>query len=86
MSARQLKAFAHATMNLDLHEMIEAGVIDATCSQGNSAWTKWNNDPCMFIVKLSDKKLESLAELIGSKWDDIFCVSYESLFSGEKKP
>lgn len=72
MNARQLKAFAHATMNLDLSELIEAGVIDETCAQGNSAWTKWNNDACMFITKLSDKKLEALAALIDSKWDDVF--------------
>ena len=74
MSARQLRAFAHATMNLDLDEMIEAGVIDATCTQGNSAWTKWNNDAPMFIVTLSDKKLEALATLIATKWDHVFSI------------
>jgi hypothetical protein len=56
-------------MNIDLSEMIEAGVIDA---DSDSAWTKWNKDAPMFIVKLSDKKLEALAKLIGSKWGDVF--------------
>ena len=74
MSARQLRAFAHATMNLDLDEMIEAGVIDATCTQGNTAWTKWNADAPMFIVKLSEKRLEALATLIATKWDGVFSV------------
>jgi cell fate (sporulation/competence/biofilm development) regulator YmcA (YheA/YmcA/DUF963 family) len=70
--AKQLVAMMHSTMNIDFHEMVEAGVMADTCVQGHSAWTKWNNDAPMFIVKLDAKKLNALAALIMQKFPSAF--------------
>jgi hypothetical protein len=70
--AKQLAAMMKATMNLDLDELIEFDVIDDRSGQECSPWTKWNKDAPMFIVKLSDRKLNSLAALIAHKFPDAF--------------
>ena len=43
-NAKQLLAMMKATMNLDLDELINAGVIEDRSGQECSPWTKWNKD------------------------------------------
>jgi hypothetical protein len=70
--AKQLVAMMKATMNLDLDELIAFDVIEDRSGQECSSWTKWNKDAPMFIVKLNDRKLNSLAALIAHKFPDAF--------------
>jgi hypothetical protein len=70
--AKQLVAMAYSTMNLDLQELIAAGVIDGPVSGECVPWTKWNKDAPLFIVKLGSAKLNNLAALIADKFPDAF--------------
>lgn len=70
--AKQLVAMMKATMNLDLDHLINFGVIEERCGQECSEWTKWNKDAPMFIAKLNDRGLNSLAALISHKFPDAF--------------
>ena len=75
--AKQLLAMMHSTMNLDLHELIEAGVIrPGPGLEGQAAWDKWNRDAPLFIVKLDAQKLNALAVLICYKFPDAFNSRY----------
>lgn len=77
--AKQLVAIMQATMNIDLWEMNEAGVIDGKDGQECSPWTKWNDDAPMFIVKLDARKLNALAALISHKFPGAFGYGIEDL-------
>lgn len=68
--AKQLHAMLMATMNLDLHELVEAGVIEDVGDQ--AAWRKWNDDPVMFTAKLRARELNGLAALIYHKFPSAF--------------
>ena len=74
-NAKQLLAMMKATMNLDLDELINAGVIEDRSGQECSQWTKWNKDAPTFIAKLDDRSLNSLAALIKHKFPDAFPAS-----------
>jgi hypothetical protein len=78
-NAKQLLAMMKATMNLDLDELIKAGVIEDRSGQECSAWTKWNKDAPTFIAKLDDRSLNSLAALIKHKFSDAFPPSADDL-------
>jgi len=70
--AKQLVAMMQATMNLDLDEMMAAGVIDERGDTETSEWHKWNKDAPTFIIKLNARKLNALAGLIAHKWPSAF--------------
>lgn len=78
-NAKQLLAMMKATMNLDLDELINAGVIEDRSGQECSPWTKWNKDAPTFIAKLDDRSLNSLAALIKHKFPDAFPPSADDL-------
>jgi hypothetical protein len=67
--AKQMLAMMYATMNLNLDELITAGVIDGGA---NEQWSKWDKDAPMFIIKQSATKLNALAALIEEKFPDAF--------------
>lgn len=72
--AKQLIATMKATMNLDLDDLIQSGVIEGRDGQECSPWTKWNADAPKFIIKLGDRELNSLAALIAHKFPDAFAA------------
>lgn len=71
--AKQLVAMMHSTMNFDLHELVEANVINSGSEQ-RGAWDKWNRDAALFIVKLDAQKLNALAVLIMGKFPSAFGI------------
>jgi len=79
--AKQLVAMMKATMNLDLDELIQAGVIEGRDGQECSPWTKWNADAPLFIIKLGDRELNSLAALIAHKFPDAFAAIHTDLIA-----
>lgn len=68
--AKQLHSMLMATMNIDLHELVDASVIDDVGD--HFAWEKWNKNPAMFVAKLPARKLNALAALIYHKFPSSF--------------
>lgn len=53
-------------MNIDLHELVDAGIIVEGQETG-TCWTRFNNDPLIFIAKLTDEKYDALWQLIEAR-------------------
>ena len=69
MTAAELTHMAYRMCNFSAHDLIKAGVLVAD-SNGNPAvggsdWTRYDNDPLTFIIKLPKERLDRLATLIG---------------------
>lgn len=71
MNAQQFRSRVASLHNIDLAELIEAGVIPADDGRVNSAaqreWVKLNANPFAFLLKLDDERLEKLWELIEAR-------------------
>ncbi|MGQ4273438.1 hypothetical protein [Terrihabitans sp. B22-R8] len=61
--AARFRSACHIMMNLDKHELEEAGVIKPG-AVGGSDWTRFNRDPLIFVVKLPDDRFAALWRLI----------------------
>jgi hypothetical protein len=59
---KALKDIAHVMLNIDADELILAGIMNA-----GSDWHRWNHEPLIFVVKLTDDKATKLVNLILSK-------------------
>jgi hypothetical protein len=70
--AKLIRAMMAMTMNLDLHELIEAQVIDERSDGGINQWEKWNADAPKFIMKLDDRRMNSLAFLVSHRFKSAF--------------
>ena len=70
MSAADLRHIAYSMCNFEAYQLIKAGVLVADAkgnpAVGGSDWTRYNNDPLTFIIKLPDDRLVKLAALIGT--------------------
>jgi len=70
MTAADLRHIAYRMCNFDADQLIKSGVLRADANGkpavGGSDWTRYNNDPLTFIIKLPDDRLDKLAELIGA--------------------
>ena len=53
-------------LNIDKYELIEASIIRDGDETG-TCWTRFNNDPLIFIAKLNDDKYDALWELIEAR-------------------
>lgn len=63
MDSAQLYRFASVWANISRDQLEKAGVIDSGAS-GGSSWSRFNDDPIMFILKLPARRLEALAKLL----------------------
>jgi hypothetical protein len=74
MTAADLLHLAYRMCNFSAHDLIKAGVLIADAAGnpaiGGSDWTRLNNDPMTFIIKLPRDRLDKLAALI----DDDKCI------------
>jgi len=66
----QLRELMLATINLDLDELVGAGVIRDM--EDMRAWHRWNHEPAMFVAKLDAVRLNALAALMHGKWPSVF--------------
>ena len=64
-SARFLNA-AKILLNMDKDELERAGVLTPS-AVGGSDWTRFNNDPLIFLVKLPDDRYARLWEMIEAR-------------------
>lgn len=62
LTGRDLREIAAKMMNIDKHTLVEAGVI--TGSRGGSDWSRFNDDPLVFICKLGDDQRDILAAMV----------------------
>lgn len=69
MTAADLVHLAYRMCNFNAHDLIAAGVLVADANGdpavGGSDWTRFDNDPMTFIIKLPKDRLDKLAVLIG---------------------
>ena len=63
MTSAQFLNAVKILLNIDLDELEKAGVITPGAT-GGSDWTRFNNDPLIFIVKLPGGRFDKLWELI----------------------
>lgn len=55
-------------MNIDLHELVMAGVIEArNIEDEGSSWSSFNKVPFKFVAKLDDSRLEALWRLVEAR-------------------
>lgn len=66
MTASELKELAYVMANIDRDELERPGIIKRG-QVGGGDWTRYNDDPLMFILKLAPERLMALAELITAK-------------------
>ena len=66
MTAFELKNFAYVMSNLDRDTLEQAGIIRRG-AVGGSDWTRFNNDPMTFILKLEPARLQTLADIISAE-------------------
>ena len=68
ITERDLRQIAAKLMNLDFDVLANAGVLtrkpDGSPSEGGLDWKRFNNDPLVFICKLSADRRTALAELV----------------------
>lgn len=68
--AADLRHVAYSLCNFNADQLIKAGVLMADTkgnpAVGGSDWTRYNNDPLIFIIKLPNDRLENLASLINA--------------------
>lgn len=58
-------------LNLDLHELVEAGVIkEGNIDCGGSSWKRFNDAPLVFLAKIDDRKRAALWKLIEARQPD----------------
>ncbi len=50
-------------MNIDKWELVEAGIIKDDSTSG-TCWTRFNNDPLIFIAKLNDDAYDALWDIM----------------------
>lgn len=65
-ATREKRRFFNACsilMNIDAHELEDAGII-AKGSRGGNDWERFSRDPVYFIAKLDDAKRDALWNLI----------------------
>ena len=62
MEAKTVRHIAQRMMNIDKHELVEAGIMHD--GVGGNDWKRFNDQPLIFICKLDDDKLRKLAQLI----------------------
>ncbi|WP_127144083.1 hypothetical protein [Pelagibacterium montanilacus] len=68
MDAQRFRNILVTMMNIDLHELVEAGVIAAgNIDDGGSSWSRFNSDPLTFVAKLGDKQLEALWQIVAER-------------------
>jgi hypothetical protein len=63
MTPAQLKDFAYVMNNIDRDMLEQEGIIKPG-QVGGGDWTRFNDEPMNFILKLSEDKLEKLASMI----------------------
>jgi hypothetical protein len=63
ITGRDLREIAAKMMNIDKHQLEEAGVIKPN-AKGGPDWTRFNADPLIFICKLDDDRRDILAALV----------------------
>ena len=52
-------------MNLDMHELVDAGIIKAgNLDHGGTSWKRFNDEPLMFLAKIDDAKRDALWKLL----------------------
>ena len=62
-SPGDLLALAYSWSSLSKDQLVRAGVI--TGGVGGSDWSRFNNDPMTFIMKLPPERLPALCRLLG---------------------
>ncbi len=66
MTASELRSLAYAMANLDRDELENPGIIKRG-QIGGGDWSRYNDDPLGFILKLAPERLETLAQVITKK-------------------
>lgn len=68
LTGRDLREIAAKMMNLDFHQLADAGVLtrgpDGRPSVGGSDWDRFSRDPLVFICKLPDDRRDILAAMV----------------------
>lgn len=68
MDAPRFRNILVSLMNIDLHELVEAGVIaEGNLDNGGSSWSRFNDQPLVFVAKLGDQQLEALWCLVEAR-------------------
>lgn len=55
-------------MNIDMHELVDAGIIKAgNVDNGGTSWKRFNDEPLTFLAKIDDVKRDALWKLIEAR-------------------
>jgi hypothetical protein len=68
LTPEELKSFAHVMLNLDRDTLEQAGIMRPG-QVGGGDWTRFNDEPMMFIMKLSPDNLKKLAEIVTNEME-----------------
>jgi len=66
LDSKLFKEICHVLLNIDKQDLEEAGVIERGAT-GGSSWDRFNNDVCIFVLKLPDQRRDALCRLIDEK-------------------
>lgn len=68
LTSREFRNVFAIMMNIDMDELVEAGIIrKGNIDEGGQSWTRFNDDPLRFVLKLDDNKLDALTSLVNSR-------------------
>jgi len=68
ISARDFRDIFAVMMNIDMHELEEAGIIrKGNIDEGGNSWRRFNDHPLRFVLTLDDEKLDALTALVNNR-------------------
>jgi len=68
MNAAQFRNILVTLMNIDMDELVSAGVIaEGNFDNGGGSWRRFNDEPLIFVAKLDDTRLEALWKLVEAR-------------------
>jgi len=65
MDQRRFYNACMSLMNIDMHELVAAGIIaEGNYDRGGSSWKRFNDDPLVFMAKIDDVKRDALWRML----------------------